>query len=104
MKITIVTLRTNVDAVRLLSDIALASPVMRAQRARLSCWRIFDPTAAPLLASETADAKAQIGRRAYEMYERHGRNDGHAVQDWLEAERAIRSEQTRYSQSAQPKE
>ncbi len=73
-------------------------------RVKLLAYRVFDPTAAPLLAKETADAKGRITRRAYELYERHGRNDGHAVQDWLEAERAIRSEQTRYSQSAQPKE
>jgi F-type H+-transporting ATPase subunit b len=32
----------------------------------------------------------QIGKRAYELYEEHGRNPGHATEDWKEAEREIR--------------
>ena len=71
-------------------------------RVKLLAYRVFDPTAAPLLAKETADAKGRITRRAYELYERHGRNDGHAVQDWLEAERAIRSEQPKPATANRP--
>jgi hypothetical protein len=32
----------------------------------------------------------QIATRAYELYEQEGRHDGHAVQDWMQAEQEIR--------------
>lgn len=32
------------------------------------------------------DHQEQIRRRAYELYERHGRVDGFALDDWLQAE------------------
>ena len=59
-------------------------------RVKLLAYRIFDPTAAPLLATEAGDATAEIAKRAYELYERQGHREGHAVQDWLQAEREIR--------------
>ena len=34
----------------------------------------------------------QIARRAYELYEQRGHRDGHADQDWLEAEHDIRKD------------
>ena len=34
----------------------------------------------------------QIAKRAYELYERRGRQGGRDVQDWLQAEREIRKE------------
>ena len=60
-------------------------------RVKLLAYRIFDPVAAPLLAKVAAtDLTPQITRRAYELYERRGRREGHALQDWAEAEREIR--------------
>ena len=59
-------------------------------RAKLLAYRIFNPTAEPLLAKEPNDATIQIAKRAYELYEQNGRQEGHAVQDWLQAEREIR--------------
>ena len=59
-------------------------------RVKLLAYRIFDPTAAPLLAKATLDMTPQIARRAYELYERRGRREGLALQDWLQAEREIR--------------
>ncbi len=59
-------------------------------RVKLLAYRIFDPTAAPLLATEADDATAEIARRAYELYELHGHHEDHADQDWLQAEREIR--------------
>jgi H+-transporting ATPase len=59
-------------------------------RVKLLAYRIFNPTAAPLLAAKTDDVTAEIAKRAYELYERHGHHEGHAVQDWLQAEREIR--------------
>jgi len=58
-------------------------------RVKLLAYRIFDPTAAPLLAKNAGDARAEIAKRAYGLYERQGRREGHAVQNWLQAEREI---------------
>lgn len=32
---------------------------------------------------------AEIRRRAYELYEQHGREDGHALEDWAQAETEV---------------
>ena len=37
----------------------------------------------------SSDLRPQIAKRAYELYEQRGRRKGHAVQDWLQAEREI---------------
>ena len=34
---------------------------------------------------------ADIARRAYDLFEQRGSRDGHDVDDWLEAERELRS-------------
>jgi H+-transporting ATPase len=44
------------------------------------------------VAGVQADLRPQIATRAYELYEHHGRSDGHADQDWLQAESEIRKE------------
>ena len=36
------------------------------------------------------DLNKLIAKKAYELYEKRGRKSGHAVDDWLEAERIIR--------------
>ena len=41
-------------------------------RVKLFAYRVFDPTAAPLLGKTPADVTPQIARRAYELYEQHG--------------------------------
>jgi H+-transporting ATPase len=61
-------------------------------RVKLLAYRIFDPTAAPLLAKTPVDLRPQIATRAYELYEQHGRQQGHTTQDWLQAEQEIRQE------------
>ena len=35
------------------------------------------------------DPQEQIRRRAYELYEERGRNDGHDLEDWLQAESEV---------------
>jgi len=35
------------------------------------------------------DFHARISERAYTLYEEHGREDGHALENWLEAERQV---------------
>jgi len=62
-------------------------------RVKLLAYRVFDPTAAPLLLAKTSvDVTPQIAKRAYELYERRGHREGRAVQDWLQAEREIRKD------------
>jgi H+-transporting ATPase len=68
-------------------------------RVKLLAYRVFDPTAAPLLAREPVDVAPQIAKRAYELYEQRGRQDGRAVQDWELAEREIRKDEAK----AEPK-
>jgi H+-transporting ATPase len=62
-------------------------------RVKLLAYRVFDPTAAPLLAKMPVDVTPQIATRAYELYEQRGRQDGQAGRDWLEAEREIRKDE-----------
>jgi H+-transporting ATPase len=59
-------------------------------RVKLLAYRVFDPTAAPLLAQKPLDLTPRIATRAYELYEQRGRRAGQASEDWLEAEREIR--------------
>jgi H+-transporting ATPase len=61
-------------------------------RVKLLAYRILDPTKAPLLARKPLDLTPRIATRTYELYEQRGRRDGHAGQDWLEAEHEIRKE------------
>ena len=37
----------------------------------------------------------QIQQRAYELYERRGRTEGHDLDDWLQAEREIKGTQAK---------
>lgn len=40
-------------------------------------------------ASKGAWAHDRIARRAYELYEKRGRQEGRALEDWLKAERQL---------------
>jgi hypothetical protein len=48
-------------------------------------WRVLNA-----VAKKPVDVTPQIAKRAYELYEQRGRQDGRAVQDWGQAEREIR--------------
>jgi len=41
---------------------------------------------------DTEQFKERIARKAYALFEQRGREAGHEVDDWLEAERMIREE------------
>jgi H+-transporting ATPase len=70
-------------------------------RVKLLAYRILDPAKA----KTPSDLTPQIAERAYELYEREGHRDGHAVQDWLQAEQNIRKDEpTRTARRALPKE
>jgi hypothetical protein len=72
---------------------------------KLLAYRIFNPAKAEpepeAKAEPKSEAKAeppsdltpQIAKRAYELYEQRGRQDGRAVQDWEQAEREIRKDE-----------
>ncbi len=45
--------------------------------------------ALPRKPKSVSDAEQKIRLRAYELYEKRGRIDGHALDDWLEAEAEI---------------
>jgi plasma-membrane proton-efflux P-type ATPase len=51
-------------------------------------WRVPDA-----VAKKSADLTPRIARRAYELYERRGRQDGRATQDWEQAQQEIRKEE-----------
>ena len=38
------------------------------------------------ITQSTSELQEQIRRRAYELYEQRGRDDGHELDDWLTAE------------------
>ena len=44
---------------------------------------------------QETDPTPQIAKRAYELYERRGRQNGQTVQDWLQAEREMKMEANR---------
>jgi H+-transporting ATPase len=58
-------------------------------RVKLLAYRIFHP----VKTKTRSDLTPQIAKRAYELYEKRGRQDGQAVQDWKKAERQIRKDE-----------
>lgn len=50
------------------------------------------PATAP---GESPQLKDQISLRAHELYEARGREDGHAMEDWLRAEEEITNRKAR---------
>jgi H+-transporting ATPase len=58
-------------------------------RIKLLAYRILDP----VKAAKPSDLTPKIARRAYELYEQRGRQDGGAVQDWGQAEQEIRKKE-----------
>ncbi len=57
-------------------------------RLKLLAYRILDPSNA----TTPSDVTPRIARRAYELYEQRGRQDGRAGQDWEQAEHEIRED------------
>ena len=54
-----------------------------------------DGESCPVPLCQGVDLKPEIAKRAYELYERRGRQNGQTVQDWLHAEREIKVEAKR---------
>jgi hypothetical protein len=51
------------------------------------------PHLPPLQSRE--ELQEQVSRRAYELYEARGREDGHDVDDWLRAESDVARQQSK---------
>jgi 4-alpha-glucanotransferase len=71
---------------------------MLAQRLRsltMQYGRLMDGDLAPATRFPEDDLTPQIAKRAYELFERRGRQSGQPDQDWLQAEREIRAEMKR---------
>jgi H+-transporting ATPase len=68
-------------------------------RVKLLAYRIFDPTAEPLLSKKTKNLTPRIAERAYHLYEQRGRQDGQNAQDWKQAEQEIRKEESERSKN-----
>ncbi|MFZ0304116.1 MAG: plasma-membrane proton-efflux P-type ATPase [Terracidiphilus sp.] len=63
-------------------------------RVKLLAYRIFDPAKPALLSKKSVDHTSQIAARAYELYQQRVHGESPHDQDWLEAEREIRGDQT----------
>lgn len=50
---------------------------------------------APAATSAAAPTREQIQKRAFEIYERRGRQGGREAEDWAQAERELRDEMAR---------
>ena len=59
-------------------------------RVKLLAYRIVDPAKA----KSPSDLTPRIAKRAYELYEQGGRQNGRAVEDWGQAEREIRKDES----------
>ena len=45
--------------------------------------------------TSSIDTQEQVRRRVFEIYEQHGREDGHELDDWLQAEAEVVSGQSK---------
>ena len=63
-------------------------------RIKLLAYRIFDSTKAPLQTKKPIDLTPEIATRAYELYQQRVRGESLQDQDWLEAEKDARNNQT----------
>jgi H+-transporting ATPase len=74
-------------------------------RVKLLAYRIFDRgkvDAKPeAKTNASSDLAPQIARRAYELYEQQGRREGHAAEDWAQAERGVRQDETKAKPAAE---
>ncbi len=57
---------------------------MKSTKTKRSLLTVVDPRPRSI-----ADLEEQICRRAHELYEQRGREEGHALDDWLQAETEI---------------
>ena len=54
-----------------------------------------DARAKPIAISESPDIEDEIRRRAYQLFEGRGKEEGRELEDWLRAEEEIRGTKTK---------
>ena len=62
--------------------------------AMVACLGVNDALKVAMIKWKPVDRNPQIAKRAFELYEQRGRQDGRAGQDWDQAEREIRERGT----------
>jgi hypothetical protein len=67
---------------------SVSQPTQRATRNPLES-RSNENTVTNQPNEQSQDFHARIAEWAYALYEEHDREDGHALEDWLEAERQV---------------
>jgi H+-transporting ATPase len=68
-------------------------------RVKLLAYRIFDPTKPALLSRKPVDRTSEIAARAYEIYQQRVHGESQQDQDWLEAERETRKDETEHTKA-----
>ena len=53
------------------------------------------PASVPQHKNPVSNVEDEIRRRAYELYEQRGREDGHDLEDWFRAEEEITQKRSR---------
>jgi len=67
---------------------SVSRPTQRPPRTPVESWST-ESTITNQPDEHSQDFHARISKRAYALYVEHGREDGHALEDWLEAKRQI---------------
>ncbi|MGB9513615.1 MAG: 4-alpha-glucanotransferase [Candidatus Acidiferrum sp.] len=80
---------------RLKDGVLTQKLAQKLRRMTITCGRLRNGEPRPASWCREADPTPQIAKRAYELYERRGRQNGQTVQDWLRAEREIKMEMKR---------
>jgi len=93
-------LKDLIDTVREINELLdlILPPLPEQQKRSDNSLMTPEPsTLAPKLDEPTVliPMEQQIQRRAYELYEQRGRNDGHDLDDWLQAEYEIKGTQAK---------
>ncbi|HKN85592.1 MAG TPA: DUF2934 domain-containing protein [Nitrospiraceae bacterium] len=71
----------------------------RAKSTNKSDERQLPPAIQEVASFSNVEFYARVARRAYDLFERRGREEGHDVEDWLEAERLVKDELLQDSES-----
>ena len=77
---------------RLQADLLTEKLAQRLRSLTMEYGRLMNGNTVPSAKFPEHDLAPQIAKRAYELYERRGRQNGHSDQDWLQAEREINLE------------
>ena len=80
---------------RLQEGALIAKLAQRLRSLTMECGRLKTGETSPAPWNQKVDPTSLIAKRAYELFERRGRQSGQTVQDWLHAEQEIKLEAIR---------